>query len=200
MLRREYGAAGFVCGEDFRFGYRGSGTAEILKAYCAREEIPCAVVPAQTLDGVVVSSTCIRQLLEAGDMEKAVAFLGHPHILTGQVISGRGLGHTIGIPTANLQLPPQLVQPRLGVYACKVFVEGNTYLAVTNIGSRPTVGGHHVTVEPWLLDFAGDLYGKRLTLAFYSFLRPEQKFRDLEELRREIEKNARQTRKILEKT
>ena len=90
--------------------------------------------------------------------------------------------------------------PKLGVYACKALVEDKTYLAVTNIGSRPTVGGHQVRAESWLLDFDGDLYGKHMTLQFHAFLRPEQKFASLEELKAEIEKNAAETRKIFENT
>ena len=86
-----------------------------------------------------------------------------------------------------------------GVYACKAEVEGKTYLAVTNVGNRPTVGGHRVTVEPWLLDFDGDLYGRTITLLFYAFLRPEKKFDSLEELKTEIQKNALQTREFFEK-
>ena len=85
------------------------------------------------------------------------------------------------------------------MYACKALVEDRVYLAVTNVGSRPTGGGHRVTVEPWLLDFDGDLYGKQLTLEFHSFLRPERKFDSLEALQTEIRKNALQTRKIFEK-
>lgn len=197
MLRSEYHAAGFVCGSDFRFGHKGEGTAAILQEYCKAAGLPCSVVPEQTVDGVTVSSTHIRKLLEAGDMKTAVKFLGHPHILTGTVISGRHIGRTLGIPTANLALPEDLVQPRLGVYACKATVEGSTWLAVTNVGSRPTVGGHHVTVEPWLLDFEGDLYGKELTLAFCEFLRPEQKFDSLEELKIQIHHDAAETFKLL---
>lgn len=200
LLPARYGAAGFVCGHDFRFGDRGAGTALLLKQECEHRGMPCVVVPEQRIDGIPVSSTYIRSLLEAGDMDQAVRFLGHPHMLTGTVVSGRQVGRTLGIPTANLRLPRELVQPRLGVYACKVAVAGQTYLAVTNIGSRPTVGGHHVTVEPWLLDFDGDLYGKELTLSFYAFLRPEQKFPSLAHLQGEIQKNAAQTRKLLEKT
>ena len=200
LLRNGCHAAGFVCGEDFRFGHKGMGTAQILRTYCQEEALPCAVVSEQTLDGVTVSSTHIRSLLEAGDMEAAVRFLGHPHVLTGQVVKGRQLGRTIGIPTANLTLPEGVVQLRRGVYACKTSVDGKEYLAVTNIGTRPTVNGHHVTVEPWILDFEGNLYGKELTLQFYAFLRPEQKFESLEALQTEIRKNALQTRKIFEKT
>ena len=194
-LLEEYGAAGLVCGEDFRFGDRGEGTAQLLKKACAQANIPCTVVPEQTLDGIRVSSTHIRGLLEAGRMEEAVRFLGHPHILTGKVVSGRQLGRTLGIPTANLCLPQGVVCPKLGVYACKA----EEHLAVTNVGMRPTVNGHHVTVEPWILDFEGDLYGKELSLAFYSFLRPERKFDSLEELQTEIRKNALQTRKFFGK-
>ena len=196
----EYGAAGFVCGTDFRFGHMGAGTAALLKEYCQARDLPCIIVPEQTLDGIRVSSTHIRTLLETGDMASANRFLGHPHILTGEVVAGRQLGRTIGIPTANLHIPEGVVVPRHGVYACKAFVEGKEYLAVTNVGSRPTVGGHRVTVEPWLLDFEGDLYGKELTLEFYEFLRPEQKFDSLEDLQAEIRKNALQTRKIFEKS
>ena len=80
------------------------------------------------------------------------------------------------------------------MYACRALVDGQSFAAVTNIGTRPTVSGTHVTVEPWLLDFSGDLYGKELTLQFYKFLRPEQKFDSLEALRAEIRRNADQTR------
>ncbi len=194
----EQGAAGFVCGDDFRFGAGGIGTAKKLAAFCENRGLPCAVVPQQEVDGVRVSSTYLRQLLEQGEIARANRFLGHPHMLTGQVVSGRGLGHTIDIPTANILLPDGLVVPKLGVYACKAIVDDNAYLAVTNIGSRPTVGGHQIRAESWLLDFEGDLYGKRLALTFYEYLRPEKKFADLKELREEILKNAAQTRKILE--
>ena len=193
------GAAGFVCGDDFRFGSRGEGNAQKLADFCARQGLPCVIVPEQTVGGLRVSSTHIRSLLEQGEMEQAVRFLGHPHVLTGRVVSGRKLGRTLGIPTANLLPPEGVVIPRRGVYACKALVDGGQYLAVTNIGSRPTVGGHRVTVEPWLLDFDGDLYGKELTLQFYAFLRPEQKFESLDALKQEIQKNALETRKIFQK-
>ena len=191
--------AGFVCGSDFRFGSGGVGTAKKLNAFCNKGGLACAVVPEQVLDGVTVSSTYIRTLLEKGELVQANRFLGHPHILSGEVISGRKLGRTLGIPTANLALPEGLVKLPHGVYACKAMVEGQKYLAVTNIGNRPTVGGHRVTVEPWLLDFEGDLYGKTITLEFYDFLCPEKKFESLEALKAEIEKNALQTRNFFEK-
>lgn len=194
------GAAGFVCGSDFRFGAGGLGTAKKLAAFCEKRGLPYEVVPQQLLDGIRVSSTHIRQLLADGDLENVSRFLGHPHILSGEVVSGRGLGRTIGIPTANLEAPEGVLLPKNGVYACLAQVAvGEHYMAVTNIGTRPTVDGHHVTIEPWLLDFDGDLYGKTLSLAFVAYLRPEKKFDSLEELKAEIEKNAAETRKIFEK-
>ena len=199
LLREKYAAAGLVCGHDFRFGSKGVGNAALLQAYCRERDMACAVIPEQKLDGITVSSTHIRALLERGDVENAARFLGHPHVLTGEVVSGRKLGRTLGIPTANLLIPEGVAQPRHGVYACRAWADGKEYLAVTNVGSRPTVGGHRVTVEPWLLDFDGDLYGKALSLWFFAFLRPERKFDSLEELRKEIRENAAQTRKIFEK-
>ena len=195
----EQGAVGFVCGDDFRFGNRGEGNGQLLMQYCTEKAMPCVLVPEQTVDGTRVSSTHIRSLLEAGEMEQAVAFLGHPHILTGEVVPGRQLGRTIGVPTANLRLPEGVLVPKYGVYCCKAIVDGSAYPAVTNVGNRPTVEGHHVTVEPWLLDFEGDLYGREITLEFYRFLRSEQKFDSLEELKQQIQVDAEETRRYFAK-
>ena len=199
FLREEYHAAGFVCGYDFRFGHMGAGDQEKLQAYCQEHNLCCAFEAKVRLGEFRVSSTYIRTLLEKGAIISANVFLAHKHILTGKVVSGRKLGRTLGIPTANLHLPEELVKLPFGVYCCKAEVDSKTWLAVTNIGNRPTVGGHRVTVEPWLLDFEGDLYGKELTLSFYHFLRPEQKFPSLDALKEEILKNAAETRKFFEK-
>lgn len=200
LLREEHGAAGFVCGEDFRFGCRGSGNAPLLSDYCGQNRIPCSVVPDQTIDGVRVSSTYIREKIESGDMQTAVRFLGHPYTVRGEVIHGQGLGRTIGIPTANLRLPEELVVPGFGVYACRARAEGRCYPAVTYVGTRPTVAGSGVSVETWIPDYSGDLYGKELTVEFYCFLRPERKFPSLEALREEIRRNEEQTRALLQRT
>ncbi len=196
LVERE-GASGFVCGSDFRFGAGGDGTAEKLQSFCESRGLPCAIVPQQELDGVRISSTYIRSLLEAGDVETAKSYLGHPHILTGKVIPGKQLGRTIGVPTANLAFPNGLVQLPFGVYACYIYAEGEKYKAVTNVGMRPTVEGDHVTVEPWILDFEGDLYGKNVLLEFHKFLRPEQKFASLDALKEQIHKDAAQTHSLL---
>ena len=190
------GAVGFVCGDDFRFGSHGEGNSEKLKEYCAEGGLPCVIVPEQTLYDTRVSSTYIRRQIEEGDMATAVAFLGHPHVLSGEVVPGRQLGRTIGIPTANLRLPEGVAVPKFGVYCCRAVVGGRSWLAVTNVGNRPTVAGRHVTVEPWLLDFEGDLYGREIILEFYRFLRPEQKFDSLEALKHQIRADAEETRRF----
>ena len=192
-----YGAAGFVCGYDFRFGHKGEGNAQTLQQFCRELGLPCIIVQQQSLDGIRISSTHIRSLIEQGDVETAAAFLGHPHILSGEVVFGRQIGRTIGVPTANLLIPEDVVVPRLGVYACRCEIDGKQFPAVTNIGSRPTVGGHQVRAESWILDFDGDLYGQTITLEFVKFLRPEQKFDSLEELKAQIQADAAQTYKLL---
>lgn len=193
MMVERYGAAGFVCGDDFVFGHRGQGNIQRLQEYSQSHGFDCRIVHQVVHEEMVVSSTYIRTLLEAGDVEAAARFLGHPHVLSGEVVSGRRIGRTLGIPTANLVLPEGLVTLPHGVYACIAVAEGQRHMAVTNIGNRPTVGGHRVTVEPWILDFEGDLYGKTLELEFHQFLRPERKFDSLEELKAQIQSDATQT-------
>ena len=197
MLRRDYGTAGFVCGEDFRFGHKGQGNSALLEGYCWENGIPVSVVPEQVIDNIRVSSTYIRSQIASGDMATAVKFLGHPHVLSGTVVHGRALGRTLGIPTANLKLPEGLVMPKFGVYACSCLVDGKRYPAVTNVGTRPTVEGSRITVEPWILDYAGNLYDREITLGFHYFIRPERKFPNLDALKEEIHKNAEQTRQYL---
>ena len=190
------GAAGFVCGDDFHFGCRGEGNSEKLRQFCRERGLPCIIVPEQTMDGIRVSSTYIRSQIESGDMATAVRFLGHPHILTGEVVPGKQLGRRLGIPTANLRLPEGLAVPRFGVYACRALVDGAYYPAVTNVGTRPTVSGMGITVEPWILDYSGDLYGRQIRLEFHYFLRPEKKFDSLDDLKAAIYADAEETKQF----
>ena len=193
----EVGAKGFVCGEDFRFGAGGNGTAKKLEAFCKSRNMPCIVVPEQLLDGDRISSTRIRALLEQGDVAAANRLLGRPHILSGVVEKGKQLGRKLGFPTANLPLPAGVLIPKRGVYATEVMVEGRTYAAVANIGARPTVDGQGVNAECHLLDFAGDLYGKEITVAFCDFIRPEKKFDSLDALKTQIAADAAKAREML---
>lgn len=198
-LVKRHGAKHLVCGYDFRFGDKGYGNARRLQEKCRELGIGSDVMPLFTMDGVTVSSTHIRGLLEKGDMAEAMRFLGHPHCISGPVVHGQKLGRTIGIPTANLLIPQGVLVPAYGVYATKVILPDSTEkLAVTNVGVRPTVGESElVTVEPWILDYSGDLYGQHIRVDFYHRLRGEKKFSGLKELQQEIFRNAEETRKLL---
>lgn len=197
MLLESYQVAGLICGEDFRFGRKGEGNSEKLVSACRDAGIPCIVLPQLQLEGTAVSSTHIRHLVEMGRMRDAVRFLGHPHVLSGSVVHGHQLGRRLGMPTANLMLPKELVVPRMGVYACHCLVDGQRYAAVTNIGTRPTVAGIGITVETWILDYQGDLYGREIQLEFFEFLRPETRFPDLAQLQQAVYRDAERTKEIL---
>lgn len=196
ILVGRYGAVHLVAGHDHHFGHRNQGSPELLREKCTELGLGCDIIPAVTIDGVTVSSTHIRKLLEEGDVETARAFLGHPHVLTQTVGHGRQLGRTIGIPTANLVAPPHVLLPKRGVYAAKITLpDGRAFGGVTNVGVRPTVNnGQDVTVEPWILDFDGDLYGQAIRVEFFRRLRDERKFESLDALRSQIETDAVKTR------
>lgn len=184
-----------VCGSDYRFGYRGQGNAAILKEACAQRGIGCDIIEEISLDGTPIHSTLVRELLQTGSMEEAARFMGHPYSISGRVITGKRLGHTIGIPTANLAVPPDLLPLPRGVYATKVCFDAETHIAVTNVGCCPTVyPSVPLTIEPWILDFSGDLYGKEMRVFFYRMLREERKFPSLEALQQAIHQNAEETR------
>lgn len=188
-----------VVGHDFKFGYKGLGTAEKLKEYCAQRGVGCDIIPPVCKDGVIVSSTLIRGLIESGEIEKANEYLGRPHTLTDVVRSGYHLGTQMGTPTINMRFPDGVIIPRHGVYAAKAYVDGEEYMSVTNVGVRPTVsedGG--VNVESFLLDFTGNLYGRLVRLDFYKFMRPERKFDDIDELAAQIKHDAESTREYFE--
>ena len=189
-LKRELGAVHVVAGHDFHFGYRGQGDPRRLQEKCRALGMGCDVIPKVEIDGVTVSSTYIRALVEEGRMEQARWFLGHPHILSSPVVHGSELGRTLGTPTANLLVPE-------GVNASRVVLpDGGVKAAVTNVGFRPTVNNDQraVTVESWILDYQGSLYGQPIRVEFYAHLRPERKFPSVDALRRAILENSRQTR------
>ncbi len=187
VLMERFAAVHLVCGFDYTFGHRGLGNAEKLKALCSDLGIGCDVVEKVELLGAEVSSSRIRTLLEQGKLEEANTLLGHPHFLSGEVIHGKQLGRVLGFPTANVPLEEGLLVPDRGVYATCVTCDSGVYKAVTNIGSRPTVGeSTQITAESYLLDFEGDLYGQSMKVELLKFLRPEQKFESLEQLKQAV--------------
>ena len=191
LLIRENGAVHLVAGHDYRFGYKNEGNPQLLQEACAKLGIGCDIIPKVELDGITVSSTYIRTLVESGDVERAAQFLGHRHCLSQTVRHGQHFGRTIGIPTVNLTIPEGVLVPRYGVYITRVYLpDGRSFPGVTNIGTRPTVSSSpEVTVETFLLDFDGDLYDRRIRLEFFCHLRGEQRFPDALALRDQIHRD-----------
>ena len=195
-LIRDLGVVHVVAGHDFHFGYMGKGNPQRLKEKCAQLGIGCDIIGTVTQDGITISSTYIRTLIAQGEMERANQFLGHPHTLTNRVAHGKHIGSSaLGFPTVNLSIPDQVIVPAFGVYATKVHFNGRSFMAVTNVGVRPTIQDNdgRVTVEGFILDFSGDLYGQEVRMEFYKRLRGEQKFPSLQALAQEIGRNAQQT-------
>lgn len=173
-----------VCGHDYSFGYKGLGNVARLQALCAECGIGCDVISKVEGVGDTISSTRIRGLLQRGQLETANQLLGHQHFFSGTVTHGKKLGRLLGFPTANMTLPEGMLEMAHGVYVTEVVLSDRSrYMAVTNVGTRPTVGHNaDVTVESWLLDFKGDLYGRILQVEFCKYLRPEQRFDTVDEL------------------
>jgi len=196
LLVKRCNAVHLVAGHDHRFGHKNQGSPELLAEKCAELGLGCDIIPAVEIAGTTVSSTYIRRLVELGQIERANRFLGHPHVLTQQVRHGRRIGHTIGVPTVNLTVPPRVLVPAHGVYAARVCLpDGSAYAAVTNVGTRPTVAnGSDITVESWLLDFDGDLYGQTIRVEFCSRIRDEVRFDSLDALKNQIAADAAATR------
>jgi riboflavin kinase/FMN adenylyltransferase len=198
VLVEQLGARTVSVGENFRFGNRARGDAALLQE---QDGFETRVVQLVELEGEIISSTHIRTLIEAGETQRASAFLGSPFQLRGPVAHGDKRGRTLGFPTANLVPDPALVYPSHGVYACRAAVEldgeWRWWPAATNIGVRPTfVTGRGLLVEAFLLGFDGDLYGRELRLAFLERLRGELRFESVDELVEQMERDVEDTRRI----
>lgn len=180
--------AGFVvAGFDFRFGHRGRGDAKLLKKLCKDYGIGCEIVDEVMLSGISVSSSYIRTLILGGKVGEASELLGHNHFITGEVLHGQSLGKKLGFATANQRICENIVIPKAGVYVSRVTVDGKTYPAITNIGTRPTVTDDgSVFAETHILDFSGDVYGRMMKTELISFIRAEKKFSSADELCEQI--------------
>lgn len=195
------------CGFNYRFGDRASGDPELLRRLGEELGFQVVVQDPVELDGETVSSTAIREIVEQGNMEKAGRFLGRPFALNGKVTQGRHIGRTIGFPTANFFPDPHMVLPPKGVYFTQVKIfdeegrpetddDGREMLrpGITNLGTKPTVGGTQMSVETYLYDFSSDIYGREIRVYFLKWERPENNFASLDELREMIQKNCRDGR------
>ena len=182
-------AGTILVGENFCFGHRGAGDVHLLLEYGKTRPFTVEIVPPVEIGGRVVSSTAVRNAIADGSMSEAMALLGRPFSLTGEIRPGAGRGRTIQFPTLNLA-PEQETLPKLGVYATESVAAGKTYFSVTNVGTRPTFGGQGVTVESHLFNFNELLTAGPMEVRFHERLRDERKFSGAGELRAQIGKDA----------
>ena len=170
-------------GPDFRFGYQRRGTPELLKELGRIYGFRTEIVEKEKYKGRDISSTFVREELEKGHIEEVNQLLGYTYFTKDEIVHGRQLGRTIGIPTANL-IPPVIKKlPPNGVYITESLIQGKTYQGITNIGYKPTVKENFLGVETYLFSCNADLYGQEAEVRFYRYLRPEIKFSSLEELK-----------------
>lgn len=199
LLVARLGAVAVVVGENFRFGAGAQGDVALLRSLGAQHGFAVDAVGLIDAGDGPVSSSALRALLAAGDLEAVVRGLGRPFTLSGEVVHGEGRGRTIGVPTANVAVPPGRALPADGVYACWATPEGEGRApAVVNVGWRPTFDGTSRTVEAHLLvDGAPDLYGRSLALAFVARIRGEERFDGVESLRARIAHDIEEARTVL---
>lgn len=189
-------AAHVSVGENFRFGHRTQGDTALLRS---DDRFETRVVPLVEADGEVVSSSHIRGLVLAGEVDIAARFLGEPFAMQGDVVAGDRRGRELGFPTANLVPDQALIQPGHGIYAARARFGGEERAAAVNVGVRPQFKTDLVVlVEAYLLDWTGDLYGQRLTIEFLARLRGEKRFDSVEALIEQMHADVAQTRAIFD--
>ena len=181
-----------AAGTDLSFGAMGKGNFALMSSLSRHLGFEARKIDKIERNGKVISSTLIRRYVEEGNMEEAAACLGAPYRITGKIVHGRALGRRIGIPTLN-QLPPSdKLLPPFGVYYSEVKADGRIYKGMTNIGTKPTVSEEpKVTVETYLYDFDGDLYGETAEVGLLTYRRPEKRFSGVLELKRTMEEDIR---------
>lgn len=184
------GARAMVVGENFRFGHKRAGDVAFARAHLAGSGRAVVAVPNEQLDGERVSSTRVRAAIQAGDLELADRLLGAPYTLRGTVTFGAGRGHDLGYPTANVAVAPGKLLPPDGVYRAIGRHEGRDYLGLVSVGTNPTFGEAPRTVEAWLLDFNGALYGEELALRAFRFVRAQRRFDSVDELVAQMREDA----------
>jgi len=186
-----------VIGFNYKFGYKGLGTAESLKQLCSEAGIDTIIIPPVTHKGNIVSSTFIRSLLEKGDVRNAAKYIGRYFTVEGRVEQGKHLGKSLGFPTANIYPDTDLVLPAKGVYAVLVTFNNKIYKGVANLGTKPTFNGNDIVLEIHLFDFSGNLYGQKLEVSFIQNLRSEIKFDKPEDLVKQVQRDLHNAKEIL---
>lgn len=198
ILRKRLNAKSVFCGFNYRFGKNGAGDTEKLRELCARYGIETQVVPPVYLDREAASSTRIRELIAAGEVERANALLGYRYSIEGDIGHGNHLGTAMGFPTVNLPIAQGMATPRFGVYASRMVIGDRVYRGATNVGVHPTVGANDQPLcETFLLDFGGEeLYGRHAVCELLRFVRGERRFGSKEELIAQVQRDCETIREM----
>jgi riboflavin kinase/FMN adenylyltransferase len=185
-MNMQYG----LCGFNYHFGNKALGTTKDLQNMSSEMGFEIEVVSPVLIDGVVVSSTLIRDLITSGKVDLCLKYLGRPYTVNGEVVVGNQLGKTLGFPTSNLLIDDNMVSPANGVYLTWCTYNGVTYPSITNVGNKPTIGEFTKNVETHIFDFDRELYGKRIHVDFLVKTRDEMKFGSVKELSAQIKKDC----------
>jgi riboflavin kinase/FMN adenylyltransferase len=196
LLQKYLKMQGLVIGHDFVLGRGREGDANLLGQLGEKMGFALTVIPPKKVNGEIISSTAIRQMLIQGDIAKASQLLGHRFALSGTVVYGSQRGKYLGFPTANLEVDSNQALPTNGVYTTLTHLNDSLYPSVTNIGQRPTFGPGSQTIEVYLFDFAAELYGQEVKIELVERLRGEKKFTSPGELKAQIEKDVAQAREF----
>jgi riboflavin kinase/FMN adenylyltransferase len=197
ILVRKVGTKKVLVGEDFRFGRNREGGLRFLEEKGGSFGFEVQKIEPVRVEGMEISSTRIRQSLQHGRVRESAAMLGRPYNISGTVVTGEKRGKTLGYPTANLATEAELLPPN-GVYAVRVVLENERLPAVASLGVKPTFSGRQFSIEAHIFDFDRDLYGKSMRMEFIDWIREEQSFPDAQALAEQIDRDARQARRILE--
>jgi len=198
LLKKYLRMRGLVIGPDFALGRDREGNADTLRKLGQEMGFSVTVIPPVKINGEIVSSTAIRNALANGDMKRVVSLIGRPFSLQGRVTTGAGRGLKLGFPTANLEIDPKQTLPPEGIYATWAYIDGKAFKSVTNIGRRPTFGGNGRTVETYILDYHGNLYGRELKIELVERLRGEKRFDTVEELKKQITEDVKRGKAVLD--
>jgi len=198
LLKKYLRMCGLVIGPDFALGRGREGSPSTLRKLGQDMDFSVIVVPPAKVNGEVVSSTAIRNALAQGNMRRVASLIGRSFSLQGRVTTGQGRGLDLGFPTANLDVETRQAIPPNGVYATWTYIDGKAYQSMTNIGHRPTFGNNERTVEIYILDYNGNLYGRQIRIDVVERLRDEKRFDTVEELKNQITEDVKQGKAILE--
>lgn len=198
FLQKHFRIRGLVGGPDFALGRGREGNIDVLQKLGAELGFTVTVVPPKRTNGDVVSSTAIRQALADGNVAKANRLLGRAFSLQGEIVRGEGRGGPqVGFPTINLQIDPNQALPADGVYATRTHIDTKTYQSMTNIGKNPTFGENKRTIETYIIDFEGDLYGQKARVDFIERIRDEKRFASVADLKKQIAEDVERGKAIL---